>query len=67
VSLGGWVVLLNYVLNSIPIFYLSFMKMPVKVWKKIVRLQQNFLWGGPKSAKKIAWVSWGKVCKLKSD
>ncbi|GAU21795.1 hypothetical protein TSUD_176400 [Trifolium subterraneum] len=61
VSLGGRVVLLNSVLNSIPIFYLSFMKMSVIVWKKIVQIQRNFLWGGPKSSRKIAWVSWGKV------
>jgi hypothetical protein len=43
------------------------MKLPVKVWKKIVQIQRNFLWGGPKSARKIAWVSWGKVCKSKRD
>ncbi|GAU44056.1 hypothetical protein TSUD_399540 [Trifolium subterraneum] len=66
VSLGGRVVLLNSVLNSIPIFYLSFMKLPIKIWKKIVQIQRNFLWGGPKSARKLAWVSWAKVCKLKS-
>jgi hypothetical protein len=38
VSLGGRVVLLNSVLNSIPIFYLSFLKMPVRVWKLIVKM-----------------------------
>ncbi|MCI86676.1 putative transmembrane protein, partial [Trifolium medium] len=32
--------------------------MSVKVWKKIVRLQRNFFWGGVKGASKIAWVSW---------
>ena len=43
ISLGGRVVPLNSVLNSIPIFYLSFMKLPVLVWKKIVRIQREFL------------------------
>jgi len=52
VSLGGRVVLLNSVLNAIPIFYLSVMKMPVKVWKKIVCLQREFLWGGVKQSKR---------------
>ena len=33
VSLGGRVVLINFDLNFIPIFFLSFMKMSVKVWK----------------------------------
>ena len=46
ISFGGCVVLLNWVLNSIPIFYLSLMKMPVKVVKLIVSLQRNFPWGG---------------------
>ena len=45
--------LINSVLNSIPIYYLSFMKMPVEVWKKIVRLQREFLWGGVGGGKKI--------------
>jgi hypothetical protein len=45
VSMGGRVVLLNSVLNSIPIFFLSYLKMPTKVWKLIVGLQRRFLWG----------------------
>jgi hypothetical protein len=45
ISLGGRVVLLKSVLNSIPSFYLSFLKLPLKVWKQIVKLQRNFLWG----------------------
>jgi hypothetical protein len=43
--MGGRVVLLNSVLNSIPIFFLSYLKMPTKVWKLIVELQRRFLWG----------------------
>jgi exonuclease III len=46
VSLGGRVILINSVLAAIPLFYLSFMKIPIKVWKKIVSIQRNFLWGG---------------------
>ncbi|RHN54844.1 putative RNA-directed DNA polymerase [Medicago truncatula] len=52
VSLGGRVVLLNAVLNAIPIFYLSFFKLPVKVWKKVVSIQRQFLWGGVKGGNK---------------
>ncbi|PNY10996.1 ribonuclease H [Trifolium pratense] len=39
ISLGGRIVLINAVLNVIPIFYLSFMKMPTKVWKQLVSIQ----------------------------
>lgn len=46
VSLGGRVVLLNAVLNAIPIFHLSFLKLLVKVWKRVVKIQREFLWGG---------------------
>ncbi|GAU32685.1 hypothetical protein TSUD_145590 [Trifolium subterraneum] len=41
--------------------------MSVIVWKKIVQIQWNFLWGGHKSVRKIAWVSWDKVCQSKRD
>ncbi|GAU21373.1 hypothetical protein TSUD_189600 [Trifolium subterraneum] len=41
--------------------------MPIKVWRQIVRLQRNFLWGGVRGANKIAWVSWSNVCRPKSE
>ncbi|MCH86251.1 ribonuclease H protein [Trifolium medium] len=66
ISLGGRIVLINAVLNAIPIFYLSFMKMPVKVWKKVVRIQREFLWGGVQGGNKVSWVKWAVVCKPKN-
>ncbi|MCH96040.1 RNA-directed DNA polymerase (Reverse transcriptase), partial [Trifolium medium] len=65
VSLGGRIVLINSVLNAIPIFFLSFLKAPATVIKKIVRIQREFLWGGVKGGRKISWVSWKEVCKPK--
>jgi hypothetical protein len=41
ICFGGRIVLLNSVSNSIPIFYLSFMRMPVSVWKKLIRIQRG--------------------------
>lgn len=55
ISLGGRIVLLNSVLNSISIFYLSFLKIPAKVWRRIVRIQREFLWGGVEGGRKINW------------
>jgi hypothetical protein len=43
VSLGGRIVLLNSVLNAIPIFYLSFLKIPAKVLMMVIRIQREFL------------------------
>jgi len=43
VSSGGRVTLLNSVLSAISMFFLSFMKIPTKVWRKVVSLQRTFL------------------------
>jgi hypothetical protein len=53
ISLGGRIVMINAVLNAIPIFHLSFLKMQTKVWKKVLRIQREFLWGGAKGGKRI--------------
>ncbi|MCI16424.1 ribonuclease H protein, partial [Trifolium medium] len=64
VSLGGRV----SVLSSIPVFYLSFLKLPSKARKAIVRIQRNFLWGGAAGVRdKIPWVSWKDVCRPKCE
>jgi hypothetical protein len=65
ISFGGRLVLINSVLNSIPIFYLSIMKLPVQVRKMLVRIQRDFLWGGVHGSKKLSWVKWKVVCREK--
>jgi hypothetical protein len=65
VSLGGRIVPLNAVLNAIPIFYLSFLKIPLLVWKKVRRIQREFLWGCKGGRARISWVKWDVVCKPK--
>ncbi|XP_058757397.1 uncharacterized protein LOC131630651 [Vicia villosa] len=45
-SLAGRVVLINAVINAIPIYYLSFFKAPSKVINEIRAIQSNFLWSG---------------------
>jgi hypothetical protein len=66
VSLGGRITLLNSVLNAIPIFFLSFMKIPAKVVKMVIRIQRDFLWGGVGGGRKICWVKWKMICQPKS-
>lgn len=65
VFLCGRSILLSSVLNVIPIFYLSFLKMHVKVWKKIMKIQRKFLWEEVKGQPKIVRVKWADVCKSK--
>jgi hypothetical protein len=44
-----------------------FMKMPINIWKQMVKLQRQFIWGGTNRQRKILWVSWANVCKSKAD
>lgn len=43
ISLGGRMILLNFVLNAIFVFFISFIKMPIKVWKTLVGIKRRFL------------------------
>jgi hypothetical protein len=65
ISFGGRLVLINSVLNSILFFYLSLIKLPVQVRKKLVRIQRDFLWGGVHGSRKLSWNKWKVVCKEK--
>jgi len=53
VSLGGRIVLLNSVLNAIPIFFLSFLKIPAKVVRMMIYIQRDFFWGVVGGGQKI--------------
>jgi hypothetical protein len=59
ISLGGSTVLLSAVPNSIPIFILSYLRMRTQVWKKVVRIQREFLWGGVTGGRNINWSNGG--------
>jgi hypothetical protein len=67
ISLSGRIVMINSVLNSIPIFFMSFLKMPVQVYKRVIRIQRELLWGGVKGGRKVNWISWKTVCREKKD
>jgi len=61
-SMGGRITLINSVLTALPIYLLSFYRIPKKVVHKIVSIQRNFLWGGGNETTKIPWVKWDTVC-----
>jgi hypothetical protein len=67
ISLGGRIVMINAVLSAIPVFFLSYMKMPTKVWKEVVKIQRRFLWGGLSKRSKTCWVKWDDICKPKKE
>jgi hypothetical protein len=67
ISLGGRIVMINSVLNSIPIFLLSLLKMPATVINKVIQIQRQFPWGGVKGGRKLCWLSWKTVCRDKKE
>ena len=62
ISFGGRVTLIQSVLTSIPIFFLSFFRVPRRVVERMEGIQRRFLWGGGPEQNKIAWVKWETVC-----
>lgn len=66
-SFGGRICLINNILSSIPLYHLSFFKMPIGVIKESRKIIRDFLWGGLEGQKKLAWVKWETCCKPKDQ
>lgn len=60
-------VIINSVLNSLPLYFFSFYRAQRKVIQSLVTIQRKFLWQGWSENQKINWVSWEKICLLKQD
>lgn len=56
---------MNSIFNVIPFFFLSFYKAPKVVIQDIIKIQRDFLWCGEEHEKRINWVSYETICKLK--
>ena len=66
-SMGRRLTLIKSVLSSLPIYYLSLFKAPVKVLDHLERLMRTFLWSGSEDIRKIHWVSWEVVTSPKTE
>ncbi|KAJ0576604.1 hypothetical protein HanIR_Chr05g0226281 [Helianthus annuus] len=60
-SMGGQLVLIKSVLESLPVYYLSLYKAPKAVIDTIETIMRRFLWAGSSEEKKIPWVAWDIV------
>lgn len=60
-SIGGRVVLIKAVLESLPVYYLSIFKVPSMVGEKLEKIMKKFLWGGSSNTHKFHWVAWNRV------
>jgi hypothetical protein len=66
-SLGGRLVLLNSVLSSIPLYYISLFKIAAWVLFRIDQIRKRFLWAGVNSSttRKYYLVRWATICRAK--
>ena len=64
-SFAGRVTLIKSVLSTIPLYYLSLFKLPICVEKMIRKIQRDFLWGWGHDGRKIAWIKWDHIVKLR--
>jgi len=66
-SMAGRICLINSVISSIPLYYLSLFKAPKSICKSIISIQRRFLWGWEKVNKPITWVRWKDVCRPREE
>ncbi|KAJ0466748.1 putative RNA-directed DNA polymerase [Helianthus annuus] len=60
-SIGGRLVLIKSVLESLPNYFFSLYKAPCKVIQDLEGMIRRFLWGGTNEGEKIHWVAWDNV------
>lgn len=64
ISLGGRITLVQAVLSAVPIYCLSFFRLPKKILREIVSIQRKFLWGVVRTAAKFHGLN-GLMCVKK--
>ncbi|GKV27402.1 hypothetical protein SLEP1_g36575 [Rubroshorea leprosula] len=66
-SLGGRITLVNSVLSSLLVFFMSFFFVPKGVINELEKIRRDFLWGKKEGGGGISWVKWDSVCKPKEE
>ncbi|CAH9069343.1 unnamed protein product [Cuscuta epithymum] len=61
-SQGGRLVLIKYVLNTIPNYVLATDKLPKRVISALEKKMASFLWGSTEGRRKFHWANWIKIC-----
>jgi len=64
-SFGGRLILIKFVLSSLPVYALSFFKAPSGIISSIESMFNKNFWGGSEDHRKISWVSWNSICVSK--
>ncbi|KAL0011421.1 hypothetical protein SO802_006529 [Lithocarpus litseifolius] len=66
-SIGGKEILIKAVAQAVPTYTMSCFLIPKGLCEEIEGMIRKFWWGQRQDESKIAWVSWEKMCKAKSN
>ena len=64
-SKGGRATLIRSTLSNLPIYYMSGLRLPSSVRRRLEQIQRDFLWGGGSLERKPHLVRWKVVCLSK--
>lgn len=64
-SFGGRLTLAKSVLSSLPLYFFSLFKAPMKVIHELEAIRRKFIWGGCGNVKKINWIAWDVLIRPK--
>ena len=65
ISKGGRLTLIRSTLSSLPISFMSLFRIPIRVCRRLEKIQRDFLWGGGNH--KPHMVNWATVCLDKKN
>ncbi|GJV30157.1 RNA-directed DNA polymerase, eukaryota, reverse transcriptase zinc-binding domain protein [Tanacetum coccineum] len=66
-SIGGRVTLIKSVLSFLPLYYMSYFKMPISVLKKMESIRMSFFNGADHGVKRMSVISWKRVFSSKKN
>ena len=63
----GKEVLIKSVAQAVPFYTMSCFLLPKKLCEELIGMIRQFWWGQVKNEKKLAWLSWDKMCMPKDS